>query len=89
MYISETLHKRSISDRRGICRVEFVYYSPVEMQDTGKTYHTTCTGLALETAKAHAEPADITLFGSCFCPFVHRVWIALEYLGIPYQVKKK
>jgi len=55
------------------------------MKDTGRQYHTSCTGLALETVKAHSAPADITLFGSCFCPFVQRVWIALEYLGIDYQ----
>ncbi|KAF8526643.1 glutathione S-transferase [Hysterangium stoloniferum] len=56
------------------------------MTDTGKSYHTSCTGLALETVKAHSAPAEITLFGSCFCPFVQRVWLAFEYLGIDYQV---
>ncbi|KAF8530791.1 glutathione S-transferase [Gautieria morchelliformis] len=55
------------------------------MKDTGKAYHTSCSGLALQTAQAHAEADNLTLFGSCFCPFVHRVWIALEYLKIPYQ----
>jgi len=44
-------------------------------------YHTQCTGQALETVKTHSSPAEQTLFGACFCPFVHRVWIALEYLG--------
>lgn len=44
------------------------------------TYHTECTGQALETVKAHSSPSELTLFGACFCPFVHRVWIALEYL---------
>lgn len=44
------------------------------------TYHTECTGQALETVKAHSTPSELTLFGACFCPFVHRVWIALEYL---------
>jgi len=29
--------------------------------------------------------ADITLFGGCFCPFVQRVWIAFEALGIDYK----
>ncbi|KIJ38761.1 hypothetical protein M422DRAFT_176319 [Sphaerobolus stellatus SS14] len=57
-------------------------------KDTGKTHHTTATGVAVETVKAHAGPADITLFGGCFCPFVQRVWIALEYLKIPYQVNE-
>lgn len=54
--------------------------------DSGKSYHRECTGEALETAKAHGSPKDITMFGSCFCPFVQRVWIALEFLGIDYKV---
>ena len=55
--------------------------------DAGKQYHLRCTGDALETANARAGEADITLFGSCFCPFVQRVWVAFEYLGIPYRVR--
>ncbi|KAJ7044798.1 glutathione S-transferase [Mycena alexandri] len=55
--------------------------SPTEQ----KNYHLQCTGAALETVKQHETPQDITLFGSCFCPFVQRVWVALEYLDIPYQ----
>jgi glutathione S-transferase len=54
--------------------------------DTGRSYRTECTGLALETVKAHEEPADITFFAACFCPFVQRVWIAFELLGVPYKV---
>ncbi|KAI0064996.1 glutathione S-transferase, partial [Artomyces pyxidatus] len=54
-------------------------------QDSGKHYHLLCTGDALETVKRHSEEEDITLFGSCFCPFVQRVWVAFEYLGIPYK----
>ncbi|EMD31932.1 hypothetical protein CERSUDRAFT_88563 [Gelatoporia subvermispora B] len=53
--------------------------------DSGKTYHLECSGAALETANAHSSAKGITLFGSCFCPFVHRVWVALEYLGIDYK----
>ncbi|KAJ3538958.1 hypothetical protein NM688_g6440 [Phlebia brevispora] len=53
--------------------------------DSGKSYHLKCTGDALLTAEAHAGQSDITLFGSCFCPFVQRVWAALEYLGHDYQ----
>ncbi|KAL0958208.1 hypothetical protein HGRIS_000370 [Hohenbuehelia grisea] len=53
--------------------------------DSGKTYHRECTGDALETVSKHQDPQSITLFGSCFCPFVQRVWVAFEYLGIPYQ----
>lgn len=54
--------------------------------DQNRPYHTRCTGTALITADAHTDPQDIILFGSCFCPFVQRVWIALEHLGIPYKV---
>lgn len=44
-----------------------------------KTYHKQPTGAALRTADAHSAPTDLTLFGSCFCPFVQRVWISLEF----------
>ncbi|KAH9924147.1 glutathione S-transferase [Fomitopsis serialis] len=54
--------------------------------DSGRSYHLQCTGVAKETAEAHSAPKDITLFGSCFCPFVQRVWVAFEYLGIDYKV---
>ncbi|KAI0076498.1 glutathione S-transferase [Panus rudis PR-1116 ss-1] len=54
--------------------------------DSGKSYHLQCTGEAHETASAHSHPKDVTLFGSCFCPFVQRVWATLEYLGIDYYV---
>jgi len=50
-----------------------------------KSYHTIATGQALQTVKRHEAPSDLQLFGSCFCPFVQRVWIALEAKGIPYQ----
>ncbi|KAJ7228294.1 glutathione S-transferase [Mycena pura] len=50
-----------------------------------KNYHLECTGPALETVKQHLVGQDITLFGSCFCPFVQRVWVALEFLQIPYK----
>ncbi len=47
----------------------------------------TCAGEALNTVNAHAGDAETILFGSCFYPFVQRVWVAFEYLGIPYQVR--
>ncbi|PPQ73794.1 hypothetical protein CVT25_013630 [Psilocybe cyanescens] len=53
--------------------------------DSGRVYHTACTGAALATAQAHEREEDITLFGSCFCPFVQRVWVAFEVLGVPYK----
>ncbi|KAF8644274.1 hypothetical protein AX16_008576 [Volvariella volvacea WC 439] len=34
--------------------------------DSGKQYYNQCTGLALETVKAHSEPQDLTLFAGCF-----------------------
>ncbi|KAI9058065.1 glutathione transferase omega class [Trametes sanguinea] len=55
-------------------------------QDSGRSYHLQCTGEALATARAHSSPESITLFGSCFCPFVQRVWVTLEHLGIDYMV---
>jgi glutathione S-transferase len=50
-----------------------------------KSYHTKATGLAAETAIKHSADVNLKLYGSCFCPFVQRVWIALELKGIPYQ----
>lgn len=55
--------------------------------DSGKRYRTECTGLALETVNSHKLTAPVTFFGACFCPFVQRVWVALELLGEPYQVR--
>ncbi|KAK7632175.1 glutathione S-transferase [Phyllosticta citricarpa] len=54
-------------------------------QDDKKGYHTKATGKALETVKRHSTDNDLKLFGSCFCPFVQRVWISLEHKKIPYQ----
>ncbi|KAL3489389.1 hypothetical protein BJX62DRAFT_252687 [Aspergillus germanicus] len=50
-----------------------------------KNYHSQATGTAAETVANHSKESDLKLFGSCFCPFVQRVWIALELKGIPYQ----
>jgi hypothetical protein len=52
-----------------------------------KGYHEEASGPALETVNAHKARQEITMFASCFCPFVQRVWIALEHLQIPYQVR--
>lgn len=57
-------------------------------RDTGRSYHLACTGEALATVQAHISPEHITLFGSCFCPFVQRVWVTLEHLGIDYMVSQ-
>ncbi|KAF2471956.1 uncharacterized protein BDR25DRAFT_302783 [Lindgomyces ingoldianus] len=50
-----------------------------------KTYHKRATGNALVTVKNHSKEDDLKLFGSCFCPFVQRVWISLEFKSLPYQ----
>lgn len=50
-----------------------------------KTYHKKATGEALKTADAHSSENNLKLYGSCFCPFVHRVWISLEHKGLDYQ----
>lgn len=58
--------------------------------DEGRTYHTKATGQALETIEKHQDSTvEMTLYGSCFCPFVQRVWVALEALGMPYNVSLK
>ncbi|OCK80640.1 glutathione S-transferase [Lepidopterella palustris CBS 459.81] len=54
-------------------------------QTEKKTYHKKATGNALNTVKKHAKEEDLKLYGSCFCPFVQRVWISLEIKQIPYQ----
>ncbi|KAI5209706.1 glutathione S-transferase [Aureobasidium subglaciale] len=50
-----------------------------------KTYHKKATGAALETVESHSEDHELKLFGSCFCPFVQRVWISLELKRLDYQ----
>jgi glutathione S-transferase len=50
-----------------------------------KTYHKQATGLAWKTVEAHSAEKDLRLYGSCFCPFVHRVWISLEHKRLDYQ----
>ncbi|KAK6356488.1 hypothetical protein TWF718_000847 [Orbilia javanica] len=50
-----------------------------------KTYHTKATGNALLTVEKHSYDAPLKLYGGCFCPFVQRVWIALELSGLEYQ----
>jgi len=54
-------------------------------QTQQKTYHKKTSGLAYLTAKKCSKESDLKLYGSCFCPFVQRVWIALEAKGIQYQ----
>ncbi|KAK5090114.1 hypothetical protein LTR05_000283 [Lithohypha guttulata] len=45
------------------------------------------TGCALQTLYNHTAPTnnELTFYGSSFCPFAQRIWIALELIGVPYQ----
>ncbi|KAH8590485.1 putative glutathione-S-transferase theta, GST [Bisporella sp. PMI_857] len=47
--------------------------------------HPVATGLAKDTVDKHAAEQPLKLFAGWFCPFVQRVWLALEEKGIPYQ----
>jgi len=46
------------------------------------------SGLAIKTVEAHEAHQDIVFHAGWFCPFVQRVWITLEEMGIPYQYKE-
>ncbi|KAG9232080.1 hypothetical protein BJ875DRAFT_96377 [Amylocarpus encephaloides] len=50
-----------------------------------KHHHKKASGLALATVRKHSKDADLKLYGSCFCPFTQRVWIAMEAMGLQYQ----
>ncbi|KXN85608.1 Glutathione S-transferase omega-1 [Leucoagaricus sp. SymC.cos] len=51
-------------------------------------FHPHATGVAAETVAKHQDPQDVVFWAGWFCPFVQRVWIALEERGIPYQYKE-
>lgn len=51
--------------------------------------HPVATGEAIKTVEAHQDPQDLVFYSGWFCPFVQRVWIALEEKGIPYQYKEE
>lgn len=48
------------------------------------------TGAALKTVQKHASPvaSSLKLFASWFCPYVQRLWIALEMKGIDYEYEE-
>ena len=50
-----------------------------------KTYHKEASRRAFETVQTHSESNSLKLYGSCFCPFVQRVWISLEVKKIRYE----
>ncbi|EHK40603.1 hypothetical protein TRIATDRAFT_182414, partial [Trichoderma atroviride IMI 206040] len=43
------------------------------------------SGAANATIRMHSKEVDLKLYAASFCPFSHRVWIALEAKGQPYQ----
>ncbi|KAH7394088.1 glutathione transferase omega-1 [Phaeosphaeria sp. MPI-PUGE-AT-0046c] len=47
--------------------------------------HPEATGLAAQIVKAHEGEKPLKLYSGWFCPFVQRVWIALEEKKIDYQ----
>ncbi|KAH8148611.1 uncharacterized protein LAJ45_07322 [Morchella importuna] len=82
------VHRHSLeeSDRIKKCTVEREGIKrQKEMKKVQKTYPKKASGQALQTVKRHSKPNELKLFGSCFCPFVQRVWIALEVKGLNYQ----
>ncbi|GAA6056261.1 hypothetical protein JCM3770_007282 [Rhodotorula araucariae] len=46
------------------------------------------TGAAAETVKQHSAPHDLVFHAGWFCPFVQRVWLALEEKGIEYEYRE-
>ncbi|BGP53111.1 hypothetical protein JCM8202v2_000670 [Rhodotorula sphaerocarpa] len=46
------------------------------------------TGAAADTVKAHSDQHPLVFYAGWFCPFVQRVWIALEEKGIPYEYRE-
>ncbi|KAL8800053.1 MAG: hypothetical protein Q9182_005453 [Xanthomendoza sp. 2 TL-2023] len=81
-------HKHSLEDSDRIKKnsvVRHMLKMEKEKKKTEKTYHKKATGEALATVKKHAKDHDLKLYGSCFCPFVQRVWISLQFKGIGYQ----
>lgn len=64
----------------------FVAMRDKEAKSTHKTPPQKITsGAANVTIRMHSKEADLKLFAASFCPFSHRVWIALEAKGQPYQ----
>lgn len=81
-------HKHSLEDSDKVKKnsvQRWLAKKDKEEKKTQKTYHKKATGSALVTVRKHAKDSELKLFGSCFCPFVQRVWIALEFLNWPYQ----
>ncbi|KAL3428007.1 glutathione transferase [Phlyctema vagabunda] len=63
----------------------FLLKKDKEEKKTQKTHHKKANGAALLTVRKHSKDNELKLFGRCFCPFVQRIWIALEAKGLQYQ----
>ncbi|KAF1953288.1 hypothetical protein CC80DRAFT_494583 [Byssothecium circinans] len=81
--LSDTVKKNSV--QRWLMKNEREKKKTPGGDPTKKTYNKKATGAALVTAKYHSKDEDLKLYGSCFCPFVQRVWISLEQKQVPYQ----
>lgn len=46
------------------------------------------TGAAAKFVEEHSQPAELTLYGSWFCPYVQVTSIALLEKGVPFQWKE-
>ncbi|KAL8933254.1 MAG: hypothetical protein Q9211_005883 [Gyalolechia sp. 1 TL-2023] len=81
-------HKHTLEDSDRIKKnsvVRHMLKEEKERKKTEKTYHKKATGDALLTVKKHSKEHDLKLYGSCFCPWVQRVWISLQFKGLGYQ----
>ncbi|PWN99741.1 glutathione-S-transferase [Tilletiopsis washingtonensis] len=60
------------------------------MASVDKSIHSAASGVAAETAAKHSKPASngLVFYSGWFCPFVARVWIALEEKGIDYEYRE-
>lgn len=46
------------------------------------------TGNALKTVQKHAAAQPLKMYASWFCPYVQRLWIALEIKEVPYEYRE-
>jgi len=58
------------------------------MATPDQNVHPHASGAAEKTVRDHQDPQELVLYGSWFCPFVQRVWIALEEKDVLYQYKE-
>ncbi|KAK2001763.1 glutathione S-transferase domain-containing protein [Colletotrichum falcatum] len=76
-----TLAKSDEVKRNSIQRYLAKHKNEVTTSDGPKK----ATGKAHWTIKRHEKQSDLKLYSACYCPFSHRVWIALEAKGLQYQ----